>query len=540
MANSIKYNTGTEANALRTGNFHMGVGDASKGPTSTTGYYSTVNPPPGGYTIYVHNKNIGPSIQIASNDAQLIRITNTIASTSYTTPSECFQYFNGQTDKMVVNQPFNFMVTDGLVLNVDAGNLSSYPTAGTTWKDLSGEGNDGTLTNGVTFNENGYIEFDGIDDYVGLGNPSELNFTGSMSHEVWFLRNPRGISNLRLTSKGAGGGSVGNQGFSFFGSNTDVTWSVNVGGVRTNLGTPITTGKWYHIVGTVDFDTGIQKVYLNGVEWDSRNLGNTNTMVSNKSFFIGSYYDQSNLLPWDGKIGIVRAYKKSLSLSEIQQNYFQSPIVTDGLAFAVDAGNLVSYESGSTTTYSLTGSDSGTLINGVAYSSNNGGYWDFDGSDDYILTNFGDGLNPTTQDLSYGIWVKPDATQTAMFMMQSNWGGSHRFYVGSISGKLGWGIQGRGWNANDTDLSFVNGEWYYINIIFSGTTVKLYANGVLKATDTISSYVFDNNLGIGSGQPYNSGYPWNGGIAACRVYDKALTAEEVMQNYSAGKGRFSA
>jgi hypothetical protein len=213
-------------------------------------------------------------------------------------------------------------------------------------------------------------------------------------------------------------------------------------------------------------------------------------------------------------------------------------IITDGLVFAVDAGSERSYSGSGTTADSIVGTNTATLYNGVAYSSNNGGFWDFDGSDDYILTDFGNGLNPTTQDLSYGVWVKSDSSQTSMFLMQSNWGGSVRFYIGSIDGKLGWGIQDRGWGAGDTDLTFVVGEWYYINIIFSGTTAKLYANGVLKATDTISSYVFGNNLGIGSGRPYSSAYYWNGGIAACRVYYQALTAAEVLQNYNAQKNRF--
>jgi len=213
-------------------------------------------------------------------------------------------------------------------------------------------------------------------------------------------------------------------------------------------------------------------------------------------------------------------------------------IIEDGLIFAVDAGSERSYPGSGTSVDSIVGTNTATLYNGVAYSGNNGGFWDFDGTDDYILTNFGSGLNPTTQDLSYGIWVKPDVGQTAMFIMQSNWGSSVRFYVGSINQKLGWGIQDRGWSSNNTDLTFVNGEWYYINIVFSGTTAKLYANGVLKATDTISSYVFGNNLGIGSSQPFNSGYPWNGGIAACRVYYQALTAAEILQNYNAQKSRF--
>jgi len=213
-------------------------------------------------------------------------------------------------------------------------------------------------------------------------------------------------------------------------------------------------------------------------------------------------------------------------------------IVEDNLKLALDAGSERSYSGSGTSANSIVGTNTATLYNGVSYSSNNGGFWDLDGTDDYIVADFGNGLNPATQALSYGIWVKPDVNQTAMFIMQSNWGSSVRFYIGSINQKLGWGIQDRGWDTGDTDLTFTNGEWYYINVVFSGTTAKLYANGVLKATDTISSFVFGNNLGIGSGQPYASQYYWNGGIAACRVYYQALTASEVLQNYNAQKSRF--
>ena len=64
------------------------------------------------------------------------------------------------------------MVTNGLVLNLDAGNTSSYIGSGTTWTDLTNSGNNGTLTNGPLFNSGngGNIVFDGIDDVVGFGN----------------------------------------------------------------------------------------------------------------------------------------------------------------------------------------------------------------------------------------------------------------------------------------------------------------------------------------------------------------------------------
>ena len=65
--------------------------------------------------------------------------------------------------------------------------------------------------------------------------------------------------------------------------------------------------------------------------------------------------------------------------------FYRGPnIVTDGLVFAIDAGSERSYPGSGTTTTSLVGSNTGTLTNGVAFSTDNGGNWDFDGVDDYI------------------------------------------------------------------------------------------------------------------------------------------------------------
>ena len=72
---------------------------------------------------------------------------------------------------------FNNIVQSGLVLNLDAGNFLSYPGSGTTWTDLSGNGNNGTLVSGVGYNSSngGSLSFDGTNDYVTLGTPSLLN-----------------------------------------------------------------------------------------------------------------------------------------------------------------------------------------------------------------------------------------------------------------------------------------------------------------------------------------------------------------------------
>jgi hypothetical protein len=168
MPNPIKYNTSTETLSLKKGNFWIGTGDVGKGPTSTTGFYNGITPPSGGYTIYVNKATGGPSIMVANNDASLIAITNSIAGASYTTVNQCFNYFAGQSDKMVVQRDYEGIVTDGLILNLDAGYLPSYPQNGTTWYDLGPSGNTGTLTNGPTFNSGsgGSIVFDGVDDFI--------------------------------------------------------------------------------------------------------------------------------------------------------------------------------------------------------------------------------------------------------------------------------------------------------------------------------------------------------------------------------------
>ena len=128
MANSIKYSTSAQSLALKTGDFWIGTGDVGKGPTSTTDFWSAINPPiiGGGYTIYVNKAIQGPSIRVASSDAELIIITNQISGNSYTTINQCFDYFITQDDKFVLNSYINPIITDGLVLALDASLVPSY------------------------------------------------------------------------------------------------------------------------------------------------------------------------------------------------------------------------------------------------------------------------------------------------------------------------------------------------------------------------------------------------------------------------------
>ena len=99
MPNVIKYTTDTTPpRCFKKGNMAVGLGSQDYGIT----FYSTIDPPPGGYAIYLNKATNGPSIYIANNNTELISITNQIAGTYYITSAQCLSYFDGQSDKIVL------------------------------------------------------------------------------------------------------------------------------------------------------------------------------------------------------------------------------------------------------------------------------------------------------------------------------------------------------------------------------------------------------------------------------------------------------
>ena len=190
MPNAIKYNVSTETLALKKGNFWIGTGDVGKGPTSSTGYYNGITPPSGGYTIYLNKETGGPSIYTVTTEAQMVSLTNTIGAQSFTTSGQCLNWFATQTDKMIFNIDYPAIITDWLVLFLDAKFSSSYPSVGTTCYDLTSSPSDFSLINGLTV-VNDYFSFDGTDDalYYG-GAPSKLQFTSTSQFTFIFGVNP--------------------------------------------------------------------------------------------------------------------------------------------------------------------------------------------------------------------------------------------------------------------------------------------------------------------------------------------------------------
>ena len=364
MSNPIKYSTGSETLALKKGNFYIGTGDVGKGPSSSTGYFDGVSPVSGGYVIYVRNSAGKNLIYGASNDSQLILITNRIARASYTTVNECLVYFAGQTDKVCVNRDYEGIVTDGLVLNLDAGFTPSYPRSGTNVYDLSGKGNNGTLINGVGFTNSGVSRFqlDGTNDRIDV--PKDLNgFEHNIQYDIdWTLEcwmythtpdgSPQSYKGIYGNYNGCNYSALpGNaQGFIIYNANNPATISTNFGFGPKNTGFPCCSpsqcpdvqfsfsnaesswfyndavNKWCHWVLTSD-DGTTYKLYINGTQ-----RGNTKTVdFKNSGNRIGNNLTSNNNYSWGGShtsneanevdFAAMRIYNKPLSQAEITQNY---------------------------------------------------------------------------------------------------------------------------------------------------------------------------------------------------------------------------
>ena len=204
---------------------------------------------------------------------------------------------------------------NGLVLYLDAGNRASYSGSGTTWTDISGNSNTGTLTNGPTFSAAnlGSIVFDGTNDRVNFSTNSVFNFgTGNFSVFSWIN-----------TTKISGYGTI-------FGLDDDATgygiimYVVATSGVlRTwvafsyqNTSISIADGTWKYVGITRSSGTVYQ--YINGISVG--NFSAAGSVTSNQHPTIGIYYNGADYM-YQGNIATTQVYNRALSATEVLQNY---------------------------------------------------------------------------------------------------------------------------------------------------------------------------------------------------------------------------
>jgi len=206
------------------------------------------------------------------------------------------------------------IIDSGLVLALDAADRNSYPGSGTTWTDLSGRGNNGTLTNGPTYSSSngGSIVFDGTNDYISFSSPLVVNTNSGFTIELFtYINSSQSSSQWNyFYSDGASSWEIGSYGSSPGGLEFKDTGTGGTPSVACAISSP-----WQHIV----FGCNARQAFIyNNLSYSTNGtlFRNTNISISNlnRSQASSSGYYRTNH-------GIIRIYNRALTATEVQQNF---------------------------------------------------------------------------------------------------------------------------------------------------------------------------------------------------------------------------
>jgi hypothetical protein len=240
---------------------------------------------------------------------------------------------------------------------------------------------------------------------------------------------------------------------------------------------------------------------------------------------------------------------------------YNPSIVTDGLVFALDAANAKSYPGSGTVLNGLVGGIGGTLVNGVGFSSLNAGYFVFDGINDQITT--ADIDLSSTNKVTVSCWVKVlnyrevSGSSNIVFEFSSNFNNNTGSFVAAFADgsavysslyPVVLGIRSNsGYNLAGYSKTLVNDLlWHYWTCIFdtslSGNENILYIDGVSRVSIS-TPLQGDNSVNFGNyklfiGNRDSSSIAGNANISTIQIYNRALSQQEILQNFNATKGRY--
>ena len=438
------------------------------------------------------------------------------------------------------------IVNDGLVLAVDAASTKSYPGIGTDWYDRSGNGNDGTLTNGPTYeqkklgpNNSGLVFLDGVDDELTIAYNSNLKLTQNNDWTVEFWMNAKASNQSASSNCGIWHQDVSvsytgilistgtNGNVLFTSSTTGSSWAY----LFQNMGS-FTDDVWNHVALTKSGST--VRGFVNG----SLNLTIT-------SFPPASFFDTSD--PTIGAYGGTRfnGYLSNLRLIKGTALYTSSFTPPTAPLTAVTNTTLLTCQGGTSVVDASSSNHTITNVGGVQTADS---FFDsivFDGTDDYVttgntLTDADELFADTGRAWSASSWFNVDVISTTEKMILSREGGiglfnnNYAVWVDTASLK----VKLRGGTNKTISNSIAANTWYNVVVTWDGTTANGYLNGKFITTIAVGAQsIGTDNFAIGVGDNLSDD-PFDGRISQVLVYNRALTAAEVKQNYNAHRKRY--
>jgi hypothetical protein len=446
------------------------------------------------------------------------------------------------------------ITTDGLVLHIDSSNTKSYSGSGITIFNMVTGGIAGTLVNG-TLSDVAYKKtflLDGTNDTIQMQLPSGIVTGSPITVSLWAKWKSVGTTTATIQTLVDNQYQVAdNIGF-FIQDRPDLgsvlEWTTqpnNTVNRRVYSTQAVGDGSWHHIVGTNDGT--YSRLYVDGYETGtaktSSGIATTQDMLC-----IGNWaYVYSSPRYLNGSVSNFKVYNRALSATEILTDYFSTKnrffpnenIVTNGLVLNVDASKSNSYSGIGNTIYDLSGSgNTGALINGPTFSASNGGSILFDNVNDYVSFGTSSSVKPTQLTLACFFKINAINAPNVIVGKQGTGSGAASYALVVQFGKLNFRIESGG--IQDASYTFSNTSTYnYAVGTYDGSALKLYLNGSLVGTATTSvSIVYSDSYPLLMGY-YANAFATNMNIGSMQLYNRALSATEVMQNFNAMRERYN-
>lgn len=409
--------------------------------------------------------------------------------------------------------------------------------------DSSGNGKDGTLknmdaaTDWVAGRYGGALEFDGTDDYVEI---PDMDAVTDAADDVYTMS-----AWIKTSVASDFLGVVETSRYNGIFLCSDGGWSVQSNGDNAGTcasGTRIDDGEWHHLVGVykegeryIGYEDGVEvfNVPTSDTEGDNSELGRIGDRKPGGDYFTGIIDD-------------VRIYNRELSAGEVEALYettqhtvnsSRNTVLTDGLVglWSFDGPDI-----DDTTAYDRSGGGNDGTLHGSLQTTIGkvGQSLDFDGDTGRIVL----GSRPVsnTPTITYTAWVKADTLNgnwRAVIAEDESTNGPLRLYGDSSAGAgQVWLHHGKpaatGVVNVDAADAITTDEWYFLAGVLDGVNAHIYINGDLKKSAAYSANV-DSALHIGVNE--NNQHEWDGTIDQVRIYDRALSTNEIMRLYRIGR-----
>jgi hypothetical protein len=434
---------------------------------------------------------------------------------------------------------------------VSSGLLAYWPMdikdiISATSTDRSGNSKDGTISGTVTVTggQSGQaLNFNGSTNYVTAPNVSTPT---AITVSAWVYSTNFG-GNMFVVQKAV----VNQQWQLFFEGGSRLYWGTN----HDIFCDKPSDSAWHHIVATQSGTAG--KIYIDGVECTS----GTVTAIGQGSglIWIGAHDVGPGYL-FNGKIDEVRVYNRALSATEIKVLYQGGGVKVSTSNNTIAPSSLVgwwTFDGGDLTNSSASSTDrSGQGSNGSLRGSSGsqskpqpvigkiGQALRFDGTDDYVTIPSGSGVS--ADGVTFSAWIKPSSISTGGSIIWNHYGGDKYFgVIINLNGNGSIGLEG-GWCGVETAAGALTlNQWQHVVVAKDPgeivATTRIYVNGVLQSvsagpygtcTPTYNAFT-SGSIGIGWGDLAT--YPFPGLIDDVRLYNKPLTAAEVLALYNQGK-----